>query len=62
MSNMGRFFLDLDNSFNDVVVGCTSQINLIRPIQQDRSTIGSHLRRAINWIDDPNFHAVLHFI
>ena len=24
VSNMGSFFLDFDNSFSDVVVGCTS--------------------------------------
>ena len=24
VSNMGRLFLDLDNSFSDVVVGCAS--------------------------------------
>ena len=27
VSNMGWFFLDLENSFSDAIVGCTSNVN-----------------------------------
>ena len=29
VSNMGSFFLDLDNTFSDVVVGCTSSFKTV---------------------------------